>query len=552
MRRIRTRVILAMLLVALLPAVPLSLAVRGLLERSFGPVLDARLDAALAAGLAESRARLAERREALRRAAPALVAAAGPSGLVVADSTGVLLEAGGEAVGAVGGLPQRLPPLGGEPAAGLTAADRQALLAWAAAARPASIAPVVVPVGAASGAAGGTAGGTAGGAADGAPVSLPGALLVEPQRVNGWLAALAAGESGAPVAVAMQLPAGLAARAAALGDGYSLLRLLQQERAAVLRGYVLPFVAIYAALVALALLAGLWLANRLVRPLEALAAGARRVAAGDLDTRCAARAGGEAGALVAAFNEMVARLAEQRRELARLERLAAWRNLARTLAHEIKNPLQPILLAVQSARQQYRGGDAEHARVLAECEEIVSEEVEGLRALVRGFSDFARPPEPKLAEGDLRDLVADVARLYGAERVSVAAPEAGGSGAGGAAADTAPGGAVPARFDAGELRRALINLVDNALAACAEAGVAAPVRLACGRDERGAYVSVADDGPGIAPENLARVFEPDFSTKKEGMGLGLAIVDGISRAHGGTVTAASESGRGATFTIRLP
>lgn len=537
MRRIRTRVVLAMLLVGLLPAVPLSLAVRGLLERSFGPVLDARLEAALAAGLAESRARLAERKDLLRRAAPALAAAGRPGEVVAADSTGALIAADGAAGGgAAGSGAVAGGAAGGRAVAGITAADREALQAWAAAARPGPEPPASASDPRASSAFSAFPASPAPPASPASPGASPGALLVEPQRVNEWLAALVAGDDGAPVAVAMRLPEGLAARAATLGDGYSLLRLLQRERAAVLRSYVLPFVAIYAALVAAALLAGLWLANRLVRPLEALAASARRVAAGDLDTRCRARAGGEAGALVAAFNDMVARLAEQRRELARLERLAAWRSLARTLAHEIKNPLQPILLAVQSARQQYRGGDAEHARVLAECEEIVSEEVEGLRALVRGFSDFARPPEPRLADGDLRDLVADVARLYGAERVSVAAPEA----------------AVPARFDAAELRRALLNLVDNALAACAEAGVAAPVRLACGRDEHGAHVSVADDGPGIAPDLLPRVFEPDFSTKKEGLGLGLAIVDSIARAHGGAASAVSELGRGATFTIRLP
>ncbi len=369
-----------------------------------------------------------------------------------------------------------------------------------------------------------------------APGGGPGAPLGEAERVGDWLALLAVGGDGLPVIVAARLPEGMAARATSLGDGLSLLRLLRQERGAVLRSQVLPFVVAYAVLVALALLAGLWLAGRIARPLEALAATARRVAAGDLEARCAARGGGETGALVTAFNEMVSRLAEQRRELGRLERLAAWRGMARTLAHEVKNPLQPILLAVQSARQGYRGDDPAHARLLADSEEIVSEEVERLRALVRGFADFARLPEPKLVDGDLRELAVEMARLYGADLVEAPVPDA----------------PVPARFDAAELRRALVNLVDNALAARAQAGAGAPVRVSCGRDADGAHLAVADDGPGIAPEHLARVFEPDFSTKKEGMGLGLAIVDGIARGHGGSVAVASEPGRGATFTLRLP
>lgn len=491
--RLRTRLVASLLLVALLPAVPLSLAVRSLLARSFGPAVDGRLESALAAGLAESRERLAERRAALALAASSLA----PQAATAPDGDG--------------GLPLLLVEMTGEARTCGTAppaAQRQGLQAWGAAA--AASCP--------------------------AAATAPGVPLSGPERVDGWLALLAAGGDGRPVIVATPLPDSLAARAAALGDGLSLLRLLKQERGAVLRSYVLPFVAIYALLVATALLAGAWLAGRIARPLEALAACSRRVAAGDLDARCETDGGGETGELVTAFNDMLARLAAQRRELARLERLAAWRNMARTLAHEIKNPLQPILLAVQSARQGYRGDDPGHARLLADCEEIVSEEVESLRALVRGFSDFARMPEPKLANGDLCDLPAEMARLYGPDRV---------------VAETS-GEPVPARFDPAELRRALVNLVDNALAACAGAGIAAPVRVTCGRDAGGAWLAVADEGPGIAPEDLARIFEPDYSTKKDGMGLGLAIVDGIARGHGGSVRAASAVGRGATFTLRLP
>lgn len=509
MRRIRTRLVLTLVLVALLPAVPLSLLVRGLLARSYGPVLDARLETALSAGLEESRARLAERREAFRAEIASHWLAEIASGRLAVDA------------GEAGDFPfVFVEPHGtSRPVRALAEIDRRSLQKWAAT------------------------------AAHRAGVPAAGSLLAGPERVGGHLVALVAEPERRLVLIATSLPDGMAARAATMSEGLSLLGLLRQERAAVLRGYVGPFVLVYAALVTLALLVGLWLARRLARPLEALTASARRVAAGDLDARCVARGGGEIGTLVSAFNDMIARLGEQRRELARLERLAAWRGMARTLAHEVKNPLQPILLAVQSAREGYRGDDPQHARLLSDCEEIVREEVEALRRLVRDFSEFARLPEPKLAEGDLRDMLGEVARLYGEQRVVVV--DAGGE-------NTAPPhgaerpAAVPARFDAAELRRALINLIDNALAACGEAGVTAPVRLTAGRDEAGAFVTVADDGPGIAPENLARVFAPDFSTKKEGMGLGLAIVDGIARGHGGAVSVRSEPGSGAAFTIRLP
>ena len=262
---------------------------------------------------------------------------------------------------------------------------------------------------------------------------------------------------------------------------------------------------------------------------------AGRVAAGDLDTRVAVRSRGEMGTLVGAFNDMVVRLAEQRSELVRLEKLAAWRGLARVLAHEIKNPLTPIQMAVQEARQSFEREDPRHGEILADCETIVLEEVAGLRNLVAGFSDFARLPEPHPRPGDFRGLAEDLDRLYG-DHLRCELPD----------------GPLPVLMDEGELRRALINLVDNGLAACAETGRPDVVILGARPASGGILeITVRDQGAGIPPENLERIFEPDFSTKKGGMGLGLPVVAGIVQGHGGTIAVDSQPGRGTTFTLTL-
>ncbi len=490
MQRLRTRLIAACLCVAILPAVPLSLVVRSLLERSFNPARDAALERALEGGLAEARARLQEQRARFAAVASDRWLPRIAGGEVTA---GVLL------LSAEGGAP--LPAPGDAEAARALAR----LARWGEEARSAH------------------------------PGADPGTVLAGPERVGGHLAAAILGPDGQVRVLAQALPAELAGHAQALTEGIALLSLLERDRGRVLRSYVGPFLLIYGLLLGVAGLVGALLARRLARPLEALAAGTRQVAAGDLETRVAVRAHGEVGDLVAAFNAMVERLAAQRRELARLAKVAAWRDMARTLAHEIKNPLTPILLAVQSAREGYRGDDAGHRRLLEECEEIVREEVEGLRNLVREFSEFARLPQPRLVPGDLGALLVELAKLYG-ERLQVEPP------------------ALPAavRFDAGELRRALINLIDNGLAACAVAGGPERVTLTAHIQEAEIVLAVHDEGAGIALEDRARIFEPEFSTKKEGMGLGLAIVEGIVAGHGGALEVTSEPGAGTTFTLRLP
>jgi nitrogen fixation/metabolism regulation signal transduction histidine kinase len=476
MQRIRSRLVLAFVVVALLPAVPLAFLVRDLLERSFAPPFTADAAAALQAALEDQRERLREARE--RFAAEIASGAAPAPGDLAFD-----------------------PAVPGEVPAELAA--------WEGAR-----------------------------ATDG---------VVGPERVGDWLVASvpASGTAGdSRRIVARPLPEGLAARAQQVVDAVALLRAFREDRAAVLRSFVAPFLLSYALLLAVAFAVGTVLARRIARPVEALAAGAARVGAGALDTRIESGASGEVGALVDAFNRMVEDLAAQRDELARLERVAAWRDLARHLAHEIKNPLTPIQLAVQQLGEKCPkegaagpagAAGAEYRALVAECVEIVNEEVESLRRLVKEFSEFARLPEPKLEPGDVALLLDEVARLYGAGRAARSGEAT-----------------VPARFDAAELKRALVNLADNGLAACRAAGRPERVELSCGRDGGGARIRVTDRGSGIAGQDLRRIFEPNFSTKKGSMGLGLAIVEGIVRGHGGTVHVESAVGEGTTFTIRLP
>ena len=473
MRRIRTRLMIAILVAALLPALPLSLVVSNLLERSFNPALRDTLVDGLEAGLEGSREQLARLKADFARDADRIWR---PHLAVIQPG-----EAGGQMILDEKGNWRKDAPY--------------------------------VP------------------ALNGALPELDG----QPRVVAGHLAMKKRTANGRPVVIARELPPELAARAGRITDAVALLAAFRLDRGLILRSYVLPFLLVYAVMILAALGVAALLAQRIARPLEAVAAAAERVAEGDLETRVDERTGGEAGVLVRAFNTMVSRLAQQRRELGRLEKAAAWRGMARTLAHEIKNPLTPILLAVQETHRSYRGEDAAHREALADCESIVSEEVEGLRRLVSEFSDFARAPRPTPEDADFAELAEDLARLYG-DRLDLrlaASP-------------------LPGRFDAKALRRALINLIDNGLNACAQADAAPRVTVGAVREPDGLLLTVSDRGSGIAPEHRDRIFEPDFSTRKEGMGLGLAIVDGIVRGHGGTIEIESEPGEGTVFTVRLP
>jgi len=288
----------------------------------------------------------------------------------------------------------------------------------------------------------------------------------------------------------------------------------------------------------LALLVSLWTTARITRPVEALAAGARAVAAGDWKTYVEVRSGDEIGALAAAFNQMTRELLEQRDRLLQAERVAAWRELARRLAHELKNPLFPLQITVENLQRARAGHPGQFDEVFRESTATLLAELAKLRGIVGRFSDFARMPPPQLETVDLNGLVRESLKLFEAQLQSAGVTlhlEL--------AADLR---AIQA--DPGLLGRALQNLVLNAVDAMPLGGA---LTIRTSPEEGGVRVEVTDTGQGLTQEECGRLFTPYYTTKTHGTGLGLAIVQSVISDHGGRIAVRSEPGKGTTFTIDL-
>jgi two-component system nitrogen regulation sensor histidine kinase NtrY len=240
---------------------------------------------------------------------------------------------------------------------------------------------------------------------------------------------------------------------------------------------------------------------------------------------------GEYGGAVVVFDDLT--------ELLKAQRLAAWREVAQRIAHEIKNPLTPIQLSAQRLRRRLGQGDEEEQRLIAECTEAIIQEVDGLRRLVDEFSRFARMPAFVPRPTDVRPLVEGVAALYRDSHPALTITTR--------HADALP----PALVDADHVKRAVLNLVDNAVQAVEGSGSVHVETLVAPSTGR-VRIAVSDDGPGIAPEDRDRLFVPHFSTKVTGMGLGLPIVAEIASEHGGAVWLEDNVPRGSRFVIELP
>lgn len=291
----------------------------------------------------------------------------------------------------------------------------------------------------------------------------------------------------------------------------------------------------------LAVFFSLWIAARVSRPIEELARAAEDVAGGDWEVTVPELGRGEVSVLARSFNHMTRELVSQRERLVQSERVAAWRELARRLAHELKNPLFPLQLTVENLVRAKELSPAEFEEVFAESTTTLGAEIANLKTIISRFSDFSKMPRPELQRIDAREVVSRVHALY----ANAATPE----GARLRFETNIADAPMPLDADPELMHRALSNLVLNAMDAMPDGGT---VKLAACPCADKIELRVSDTGQGLTREECERLFTPYYTTKQHGTGLGLAIVQSVIADHHGTIAVESGAGAGATFIITLP
>jgi nitrogen fixation/metabolism regulation signal transduction histidine kinase len=345
---------------------------------------------------------------------------------------------------------------------------------------------------------------------------------------------------GASVEVTFAIPDHLQADYQELADALDVARKVAQARSGLSPGYRMAFLALVGTAALAVVVLGVFAANRVTRRIAALVDVARSVSKGDSDARAKMRGGDEMAELGAAFDTMLDDLGRHRREIEYLQRIGAWQDVARRLAHEIKNPLTPIQLAVQQCVSAYKGDDPRFKKLLADTGEIVEEEIGGLRRLVDTFRTLGQLPRVEAAPVSLLDIVEELSLDPAlGERLTVRSPDK----------------PVQVRADKLLLKRVLANLVENGVHAGQEAGKKGAVTVSWATDgTRQATITVDDEGKGVSADARERIFEPYVTTKATGTGLGLAIAKKIALEHGGTldVSPTRAPTGGARFVLTVP
>jgi signal transduction histidine kinase len=324
--------------------------------------------------------------------------------------------------------------------------------------------------------------------------------------------------------------------------GVLLVGSSRRDLVLLMRRIVWTSVAAAGAAVFLGLLLTWWISARVTRPLEELAEGARDVASGRWDTRIALRGGDEVGQLASAFNHMTQTLAAQKERLVQTERVAAWRELARRLAHELRNPLFPLQITVENLQRAKKLGAEQFMEVFNESTATLKAELANLNTIVGRFSDFSKMPAPQFSHLNVNEVLRNAIRLFEPQFSEVGKPTI-----------------TPEFFlsedlpeidaDPDLLHKAFQNLVLNAMDAMPAGGT---LTLRTTALEDALRIEVSDTGKGLTPEECSRLFTPYYTTKQQGTGLGLAIVQSVVSDHHGTISVSSEEGHGTTFRIELP
>jgi signal transduction histidine kinase len=294
--------------------------------------------------------------------------------------------------------------------------------------------------------------------------------------------------------------------------------------------------------IVLAILLSSWAAGRVTRPVEQLATAAQDVAAGNWNARVEIPGSDEIAQLAESFNQMTSELLAQKERLMQAERVAAWRELARRLAHELKNPLFPLQLTVENLLRARSLSPEQFDEIFQESSRTLLAEISNLKGIIGRFSEFSKMPQPHLQRVGVNEVVRGVAQLFQAQLQAPGRP------------------AIACKVELGEhvgtigadqdlLHRALSNLVLNAMDAMPNGG---SLTLRTRRDDGKVVIEVADTGSGLTPEECERIFTPYYTSKQHGTGLGLAIVQSVISDHRGRISVQSAPQRGTTFVIELP
>jgi nitrogen fixation/metabolism regulation signal transduction histidine kinase len=285
------------------------------------------------------------------------------------------------------------------------------------------------------------------------------------------------------------------------------------------------------------------IAARVTRPVEQLAEAARAVAAGDWDVRTDnVSASGEIDELARSFETMTRQLVDQRDRLVQAERVAAWRELARRLAHELENPLFPLRITIDNLRRAKVLSPSEFDEVFEESVATLTTGLANLNTVIARFSDFAKMPAPELRSVSPNEVVAETLKLFRAQLEPPGRPPI-------ALSTDLDRSIGTIRADPEQLGRAIQNLLLNAIDAMPRGGQLTVRTRGAGR---GVHLEISDTGEGLTDEERKRLFTPYYTTKQHGTGLGLAIVQSVVADHAGKISVDSERGRGTTFHIELP
>ncbi|MCG3172168.1 MAG: Adaptive-response sensory-kinase SasA [Myxococcota bacterium] len=348
----------------------------------------------------------------------------------------------------------------------------------------------------------------------------------------------------------------LSGQSAAAGHAYATISegpFSQMRSELIIKLLQVGLIGLVGAIVVSVIIGHVWLH----RPLKQLADGASRIAAGDLDVRISVDSSDEIGSLAKRINEMTARLRENQERLLTAERLGAWQDIARRMAHEIRNPLTPIQLSAENVLRvhnrlresgEFQANNPLFEEILHDSIRTILAEVRKIRSLVDEFSRFARLPKPRPVELDLRMAVENAVRAYREPNPMIAF------------SITAPEEPQTVLADPGQISQVLNNLIKNSIEAMPRGG-RIDIRLWTNTDlvpkspgDGFRVIEVADSGSGMDEQTLARLFTPYFTTKADGhgSGLGLAICKRIVDEHGGIIDLKSRLNIGATVTVQLP